>query len=109
MPKCNSLFLPLIDEIRELAANDSSNETGTHTQILSRIHALQLAVETPLETIYRIGHQSWQNAAIKVALDLDIFDTLVARAPKPTRIEELSSKHSADTVLVGMSNAFKRS
>ena len=101
--ECQTSFLPLIDEIRELAASDSSREPCTHTQILTNIHALQLAAETPLETIYRIGHQSWQNAAIKTALDLDIFDILVERAPGSVELEELALKHSADTVLVGMS------
>lgn len=97
-------LIPLIDQIRELVADESREDPVAHAKLLSSVHALNLAAETPLETIYRIGHQSWQNAAIRIAIDLGIFDTLVEREPEPVSAEELASRHGADVVLVGMSS-----
>ena len=92
-----------MDEIRDLVAADSSSEDPViHAKLLFKIHALNLAAETPPETIFRIGYQSWQSAAIRVALDLGIFDMLVKRAPNPVSAEELASQESADVVLIGM-------
>ena len=102
--KPSNPLISLVDEIRELVADDSNDHPITHAELLSKIHALELAAETPLETIYRIGHQSWQNAAVRVALELDVFRVLVEQVPKPVSAEELASKHAADAVLVCMSN-----
>lgn len=103
--KPNYSFISIIDQIRELVVADEPREDLiAHAKLLSNIHALELAAETPLETIYRIGHQSWQNAAIRVALDLGIFDVLVEREPEPVNAKELASRHGADVVLVGMSS-----
>lgn len=102
--KISNSLIPLVDEIRELVAEDFSGDPITHAKLLSKIQALKLAAETPPETIFRIGYQSWQNAAIRVALDLGIFEVLGDRGPNPVTAEELASRHGADVVLVGMSN-----
>lgn len=98
--KPNDSLIPLIDQIRELVADESCEDPVAHAKLLSCIHTLNSAVETPLETIYRIGHQSWQNAAIRVALDLGIFDVLVERQSEPVSVKELASRPGADVVLV---------
>lgn len=102
--KPSSVLGLLLDEIRELVADDSNPDPINRAKLLSKVHALNLAAETPLETILRIGYQSWQTAAIRVALDLGIFHVLVDRKPKPVTAEELASKHNADVLLVGMSS-----
>lgn len=94
-------LISLINQIRELVADESREDPIAHSKLLSCIDALKWAAETPLETIYRIGHQSWQNAAIRVALDLGIFDVLIERGPEPVSAKELASRHGADVVLVG--------
>ncbi len=99
--KPSSSLLPLLDEIRELVVDDSDQDPYTRAQLLSKIHALNLTAESPLDTILRIGYQSWQAAAIRVALDLDVFHALVNRNPDPVTAEEMASKHGADVVLVG--------
>ncbi len=99
--KPSSSLLALLDEIREFVADNSTQDPTTHTKLLFKIHALNLAAESPLDTILRIGYQSWQAAAIRVALDLEIFHVLKDRSPEPVTAEELASKHSADVVLVG--------
>lgn len=100
--KSNDSLIPLVDQIREHLADKSREDLIVHAKLLSSIHALQSAVETPLETIYRIGHRSWQNAAIRVALDLGIFSVLVERAPEPVEAKELALRHGADEVLISM-------
>lgn len=52
----NSL-LPLIDELKRAAEAAPSKGPEGHAELLSRINDCLLAAETPLETIYRIGHQ----------------------------------------------------
>lgn len=47
--------LSLLDTIKQrLSAPQSANNDA---QVLAAISSLQLEVETPLDTIYRIGHQ----------------------------------------------------
>ena len=87
--------LLILDEIRELAA---------HSKLLAKIHALNLAVETPLETVLRIGYQPWQNAAVGVALELGVFTILVEKEPKAVSAKELASKSGGDVILLGMSS-----
>ena len=99
----NSL-IPLLDEIRELAAVDSNKDSTAHSKLLSKIYGLQLAAETPLETILRIGYQSWQHAAVRVALDLGIFGVIAKQEPRPVSAEELASESGADAVLLGISS-----
>ena len=99
--KSRSSLLPLLDEIRELVADDSDQDPATRARLLFKIQALNLAAESPLGTILRIGYQSWQAPAIRVALDLGIFHVLVHQSPEPVTAEALASKHSADVVLVG--------
>ena len=53
----SDLLLPLIDNIRRAAKAESSKGSEGHAELLSTINDCLLAAETPLETIYRIGHQ----------------------------------------------------
>ena len=46
----------LIDQIKQVATAPGVDD-ASHAGLLSNIRRLQLAVERPLETIYRIGHQ----------------------------------------------------
>ncbi|KAL8919495.1 MAG: hypothetical protein Q9208_006780 [Pyrenodesmia sp. 3 TL-2023] len=50
-----------LDRIKQSLTRPQST-SAEHAQTLADISSLQLQVETPLETIYRIGHQTWQNA-----------------------------------------------
>lgn len=102
--KPNNSLIPLLDEIRKLAADEPNKDQSAHSKLLSKIHALNLAAEAPLETILRIGYQSWQHAAINVALDLGIFGLIAEREPRPVSAEELASRTGADVVLLGMPN-----
>ncbi|KAL8884933.1 MAG: hypothetical protein Q9215_007128 [Flavoplaca cf. flavocitrina] len=90
---------PLLDRIKQ-ALDTSQDTTSKRAQILADISRLQLAVETPLETIYRIGHQTWQNACVRIALELGIFDILVAKKEASVGVQELACANGADAVFL---------
>lgn len=48
--------LRLLDRIRNALTTPDSGDVD-HAKLLADVSRLQLAIETPLETIYRIGHQ----------------------------------------------------
>lgn len=48
--------LHLTDQIKK-SITAPKPSAAARAELLADIHRLQLAVETPLETIYRIGHQ----------------------------------------------------
>ncbi|KAL9627063.1 MAG: hypothetical protein Q9204_006835 [Flavoplaca sp. TL-2023a] len=91
---------PLLDGIKQ-ALDTPPDTTSKRAQILADISRLQLAVETPLETIYRIGHQTWQNACVRIALELGVFDMLVAKKETSIGVQELACANGADPVFLG--------
>ena len=113
--------LPLVDCIKDALATADRDSDG-HAQVLADISRLQLMVETPLETIYRIGHQvqdlvkelswctlipsqqTWQNACVRIALELGIFDLLVAKGGDAVSVQELAWTCGADAVVLGQSS-----
>ena len=52
-----SSLLALIDAIRTTVETTREDDAVSHAKLLDDISALMLAAETPLDTIYRIGHQ----------------------------------------------------
>ncbi|KAL8990663.1 MAG: hypothetical protein Q9169_008069 [Polycauliona sp. 2 TL-2023] len=95
----NEQILSLLDKIKQrITAPQSSS--AEHAQTLADIHRLQLAVETPLETIYRIGHQTWQNACVRIALEIGVFDMLLSKQGEPVGVQQLASPSGADVVFL---------
>ncbi|KAI4275362.1 MAG: hypothetical protein L6R38_005883 [Xanthoria sp. 2 TBL-2021] len=91
--------LLLIDKIKQhLTTPDGGHAIRAET--LADISRLQLAVETPFETINRIGYQTWQNACVRIALELGVFGTLVAREGAYVEVQELAATHGADPVFL---------
>ncbi|KAL8866384.1 MAG: hypothetical protein Q9174_006335 [Haloplaca sp. 1 TL-2023] len=97
----------VLDRIKD-ALTTADSDSGGHAQLLADISRLQLMVETPLETIYRIGHQTWQNACVRIVLELGVFDLLVAKGADAVSVQELASTCGADmvvlAVVLGLSN-----
>ncbi|KAI4145643.1 MAG: hypothetical protein L6R39_003737, partial [Caloplaca ligustica] len=92
--------LHLTDQIKK-SITAPKPSAAARAELLADIHRLQLAVETPLETIYRIGHQSWQNACVRIAIDLGIFDALVKKeGDSPVSVQKLASACGADAVFL---------
>lgn len=52
-----SSLLSLVDAIKTTVETTREDDAVSHAKLLDDINALMLAAETPLETIYRIGHQ----------------------------------------------------
>lgn len=52
-----SSLLSLIDTIKTRVETTNEDDAVLHAKLLDDINALMLAAETPLDTIYRIGHQ----------------------------------------------------
>jgi len=50
-------LLSLIDGIKTKVETIREDDAVSHAKLLDDISALMLAAETPLDTIYRIGHQ----------------------------------------------------
>ena len=50
-------LLSLVNTIRSTIETTSREDGLSHAKLLDEISALTLAAETPLDTIYRIGHQ----------------------------------------------------
>ncbi|KAL9038359.1 MAG: hypothetical protein Q9180_003190 [Flavoplaca navasiana] len=90
---------PLLDRIKQ-ALHTPQDNPSKGAQILADISRLQLAVETPLETIYRIGHQTWQNACVRIALELGVFDILVAKKETSVGVQELACANGADPLFL---------
>jgi hypothetical protein len=51
------LLRSLVHEVQAAAEEVASGKKGGHTQLLRAIHSLNLAVETPAETLGRICYQ----------------------------------------------------
>ncbi|KAH6683931.1 S-adenosyl-L-methionine-dependent methyltransferase [Halenospora varia] len=92
----------LITTINEVA--DSNGEiTGTQrAQLLAASEKLYLSLEGPREKGMRIVFSPYQSVALRIAVDMKIFDvasTLIAKDGE-FELEELTSKLDADPLLV---------
>ncbi|KAL5341090.1 S-adenosyl-L-methionine-dependent methyltransferase [Aspergillus crustosus] len=95
-------LLSLVDNIRRVAAEDSSSYQSpqSHFHLLALIDQLRLAVETPTETILRLIYQPPQNAALRIAIDLGIFELLVSQGARELSASELSAYTRAERALI---------
>ncbi|KAL4882686.1 S-adenosyl-L-methionine-dependent methyltransferase [Aspergillus karnatakaensis] len=94
--------LSLVDAIREAAIEDSSSlrSPRSHFDLLALIDQLRLAVETPTETALRLIYQPPQNAALRTAIDLGIFELLVSQGARGLSASELSTYTGAEKSLI---------
>ncbi|KAL4902918.1 S-adenosyl-L-methionine-dependent methyltransferase [Aspergillus multicolor] len=99
-------ILSLTEDIRVAALQDtsSSQSPATHAHLLSLIDKLRLAVETPTETARRLIYQPPQNAAIRVLIDLGIFEILLERGygngGDGVSVEQLAQHTGAEKSLI---------
>jgi hypothetical protein len=112
-------LLSLVDELGQAAVEEASScrSPQSHSRLLSLIDQLRLAVETPTETVLRLIYQVRdatlplmsianrsqppQNAALRTAIDLGVFDHLVSRGRKGLSATELSTHTNAERGLIG--------
>ncbi|KAL2840664.1 S-adenosyl-L-methionine-dependent methyltransferase [Aspergillus pseudoustus] len=95
-------LLSLVEDIRSAAVEETSScrSSQSHSRLLGLIDQLRLAVETPSETVLRLIYQPPQNAALRTALDLGVFDHLVSRGRKRISASELSAHTNAERGLI---------
>ncbi|KAJ6446468.1 S-adenosyl-L-methionine-dependent methyltransferase [Purpureocillium lavendulum] len=72
-----------VERLQALAAQDAAGNATAHANLLKGIRALQLSVETPIETASRLN-----------------FQTLVARDGQPVTASELAAESGADELLI---------
>lgn len=76
-------------------------EPCARTNLISQARALIAHLETPMERILQIIRaEPTRYTAIRLALDLKIFETLAADADRPKTVAELSDPIQADPALV---------
>ncbi|KAL2847641.1 S-adenosyl-L-methionine-dependent methyltransferase [Aspergillus pseudodeflectus] len=95
-------LLSLVDELGQAVVEEASScrSPQSHSRLLSLIDQLRLAVETPTETVLRLIYQPPQNAALRTAIDLGVFDHLISRGRKGISASELSTHTNAERALI---------
>ena len=96
----SSSLMNMIDKLRATAVATSKDDFTGRSKLLTQIDDLRLAVETPMETLYRVGQQPWQNAAIRIALDIGIFGVLVGETDGAVNVDLLARETKADKALI---------
>ncbi|KAJ6008274.1 hypothetical protein N7540_012250 [Penicillium herquei] len=77
----------MVNHLGQLVHQDTLNPSAqTHFELLQMIDQLRLAVETPTETVLRLIYQPPQNAALKTAVDLGIFNIVSREEYKETGV-----------------------
>jgi hypothetical protein len=92
-------LLELIDEVKAAAEADNGKDQGKHAELLDKIHRLQLAAETPDETVMRLRWQFMTTAATRFALEYGILNAL-CESDGPITAAVLAQKTGADALLI---------
>ncbi|RDW78960.1 uncharacterized protein DSM5745_05812 [Aspergillus mulundensis] len=109
----SATILSLTDQIRLAALSEAEAEAKadtsshpnpeTHAHLLSLLDTLRLTIETPAETARRIIYQPPQNAALRVLLDLRVFELLMEHADEDedgVSVQEIVQRTGAEGALV---------
>jgi hypothetical protein len=92
-------LLELIDEVKAAAEADNGQDQGKHAELLDKIHQLQLAAESPDETVMRLRWQFMTTAATRFALEYGILNAL-CESSGPITAADLAQKTGADALLI---------
>ncbi|KAB8270004.1 S-adenosyl-L-methionine-dependent methyltransferase [Aspergillus minisclerotigenes] len=87
----------LIAKIQQKAASANYVE---RKKLLDTLRDLQYSIETPEDAMQRVIHMNLHFAAIRTALDLNLFNDILDNA-EPSTVNHLAAKHSADPLLLG--------
>ena len=100
--KPNVAVLALIDDVKTAALLDSPHNPSAHAKLLDTIHKLNIAAETPLESILRVQFQLQQNVAIRVALEMGILEALVQDGQSSMGAACLAERCGGEPSLISM-------
>ncbi|KAJ5525459.1 hypothetical protein N7494_012109 [Penicillium frequentans] len=87
----------LVEQVRVLAKN--GDET-VRKSILDSLQSLRNSIETPDDTVQRFTFYNLQLAALRVGVDLKLFN-FFADTEEPLTVVELSEKTKADKIFLG--------
>lgn len=95
----------LADQIESIASkieqsSEVSNDKALQQRLLSASGKLNAVLDNPRERIHAFVCQPMENAAIRVAVGLDLFD-IIAKNDKPTSAKELAAATGAEELLIG--------
>lgn len=93
----------VVTEMNTLIDPVHQNQPGAREGLLALSHQLTAMLETPSETIQRIGWaEPARFAAIRIAADLKIFDALKEAGGDSVNISQLASQTGAENSLIGI-------
>nr|ANM86610.1 putative O-methyltransferase [Cladonia uncialis subsp. uncialis]AUW30806.1 putative O-methyltransferase [Cladonia uncialis subsp. uncialis] len=87
----------LVAQVKSLAS--SADETGRRT-LQTVLRDLAYSLEGYDDTVHRIGYYHLQTSAVRVGIDLGIFEML-SESHKPLRMVDLAESTGADPLLLG--------
>ncbi|KAN0103383.1 S-adenosyl-L-methionine-dependent methyltransferase [Hyaloscypha variabilis] len=93
-------LLSLVQKIQTEAELLSSGNETARARLLHAIQKLNIAVETPTQTLMRISYQPVQNVAIRIAVEMGLPAAIVAGKGEAVIATELARKSGADVRLV---------
>ncbi|KAJ5604024.1 hypothetical protein N7537_006980 [Penicillium hordei] len=89
-----------LKRLQDLVSADEAGDLQAHKELLKSIRGLQLAVETPFETLFRLNFQSLQNIAIRIATEkcwLHVIAAAKGRAIKATDVAQQTGTNALIT------------
>lgn len=101
-----SWLLSLVEDIKTSIERDDASNTKTRPDLLVKISRLRDAVEAPQDSLLRIYSQPLQNAALRVAVELDLLK-IISSTNLPTHemgtsFAQLAGRSHGDSKLIGM-------
>ncbi|KAE8391474.1 S-adenosyl-L-methionine-dependent methyltransferase [Aspergillus alliaceus] len=87
-------------EVQKLAAAEAAGDANAHGELLKAIRALQLAVETPVETTSRFNFQIMQNISIRVAIERRFLHVIAARNGGPVTASQIAGECGENLLLI---------
>ncbi|PYH89221.1 S-adenosyl-L-methionine-dependent methyltransferase [Aspergillus ellipticus CBS 707.79] len=87
----------LTEEVRRLAG---TGDEKTRKNILDSLSALSASIESPDDTVQRFTFYNMQLAAIRIGIDLNLFE-LLSKYEHPLTVNQLSEKTGANPVFMG--------
>ncbi|KAF7586328.1 hypothetical protein BBP40_009056 [Aspergillus hancockii] len=86
--------------VQRFAAAEASGDVNAHGGLLKAIRALQLAVETPVETTSRLNFQIMQNISMRVAVEKQFLHLVAAQHGKPITATQMATQTGENLLLI---------
>ncbi|OJJ62358.1 hypothetical protein ASPSYDRAFT_55239 [Aspergillus sydowii CBS 593.65] len=88
-----------LDHIQKLAKDDANGDPLAHKELLTAIRGLQLDVENPFDTLFRLNFQSLQNIAIRIATEKRWFHVIAAAEGRPVQAADVAQQTGTNTLV----------